>query len=87
MNANNLYGWTTSKNLSYAILLFSSETEVKAVDIFSIDSVGRYGNSLEIDLDHPSGIHDKNLCLPFCADNKIPSTEKYKKRVADLPHK
>lgn len=37
-------------------------------------------------MNYPTVVYDKYDCLPFCADNKIPLTGKYKKLMTDLTH-
>ncbi|XP_051864347.1 uncharacterized protein LOC127566360 [Drosophila albomicans] len=88
VDANNLYGWAMSEPLPYGEFKWLDTNQIKSFNLENIHENSEYGYILEVDLDYPYSLHDEHNDLPFCPDNKLPSSScKTPKLIADLAEK
>ncbi|XP_046387447.1 uncharacterized protein LOC124157025 [Ischnura elegans] len=86
LDANNLYGWAMSQPLPRGSFKWLSEEEIREFNL-NISDDNPKGYFLEVDLDYPDNIHETHSDLPFCPENKIPPTGKFRKLLTTLEPK
>lgn len=85
-DANNLYGWAMSEYLPYDDFKWIDNIH-QIPQVNNIAENSPIGYIFEVDLEYPSSIHNYHNDLPFCAENKIIGSTKYKKLITDLYNK
>ena len=58
LDANNLYGWAMSQPLPYGGFEWLDKKEIDRFDVNSFDENSSIGYTVEVDLEHPSELHD-----------------------------
>jgi hypothetical protein len=67
VDANNLYGGALSQKLPVGNFDYLQEPDL--IDWANIDTEGRIGYALEVDLEYPAEIHDTTQFFPLAAEN------------------
>ena len=65
LDANNLYGWAMSQYLLYSGFKWLNQKEISDPCLRSISENSSIGYILEIDLEHPSELHDLHNDYPL----------------------
>ncbi|GFT49010.1 uncharacterized protein TNCV_3874781 [Trichonephila clavipes] len=71
LDANNLYGFAMSKYLPFKDFVWS-DNNLTEQDILNLSDESDVGYILEVDLEHPSDLHDKHSDFPLAPENKPP---------------
>lgn len=89
LDATNLYGHSMSQYLPTGGFEWLSEQEIINFDVTNIPEEGRYGYTLEVDMEYPSELHDLHRDLPFLAESMVPphSKSKIPKLIPNLNNK
>ena len=86
LDANNLYGWTTSQYLPTGNFKWMSDKEIKQIDLGKYKADGKKGLILEVDLEYPQELHDLHNDYPLAPEKTKVSSgmlSEYCKKIAD----
>ncbi|KYN23239.1 hypothetical protein ALC57_04349, partial [Trachymyrmex cornetzi] len=81
-DVNNLYGWAMCQPLPYAE--FRWVEDAANFDVSAIAQDSSTGYILEVDLEYPQHLHDRNTDLPFCPTRDKPPGKREDKLLATL---
>ena len=82
IDANNLYGYSTSQNLPYDEIKF--DNTVKLEDILNTPDDSNIGYLIEVDLTYPDNIKEKTKNFPFAPMNKKISPDNFNDYMKEI---
>ena len=83
LDANNLYGWAMSQSLPTRVFRFLQQEETSALRIQNHSNDDEDGYILEVDLHHPTSLHDQHDDYPLAPESLVndrsiyPSTHQF----------
>ena len=86
-DANNLYGWGMDQSLPYGGFDWLTKKETNKLDLDSISVNSSIGYFLEVDLEHPSDIHDSHNDYPFTPEKLEISFDMLSRYYSDIANK
>ena len=92
LDANNLYGWAMVQNLPTHGFLWKKEEDFTTENIDELAKKDKRGYLLEVDVDHPKGLHENPNELPFLVEKKeigreeklVPNLKRKKRYVVHI---